>query len=188
MLLKRPHILLLFLFGIALGLVGAACLQEEDEQEEVDEEALIAINDYVREMTAVMPDVKIDLQSWVRKPHADDMPLNYDRERMMWLREHKQTIEEIRDKHLDTDFPEAKEVADWDVVVVRGEREWELDGEAWIDALEKLDNLVEELTGTIAMIIENDGELNMEQSERVKALINDIKPVVEEVRAEIFRE
>ncbi len=185
--LKQLLLCLLLLLG-ALVLSGAACEPEEEEAPEVDEAALFAINDYTEEMTAALPDVKIDLQTWSREPHAeDDLPFSYDEKSREWLSEHKAKLQEIRSRHLDTTFPGEAEIASWDVIIVRGEEEWQLDGEKWLAALERLEDLVDEVIGVIAMIVSEEGELDMEQSERVLELIEEIEPEIEAVRSIIFR-
>ena len=172
---------ILLLFGLAAG------CEPEEEEPEVDEAALVAINNYVQEMTALMPEVKIDLQGWSRDPHsADDMPFEYDQERRNWLREHKEKIEAVREEHLDADFPDEEEIAAWDVIIVRGDREWELDGVKWLEALDQLEDLSGEVTAVIGMILKEEGELDQEQSERVLELIEQIEPEIEEVRSVIF--
>lgn len=173
--------------GLVVFSLSAAGCEPEEEEPEVDEEALVAINDYVEEMTALLPEVKIDLQGWSKDPHSeDDMPFEYDEERRQWLREHREDIEAVRDRHLDTEFPTAEEIEAWDVIIVRGDREWELDGEKWLAALDRLEDLVGEVTGVITMILEEDGELDMEQSERILELIEEIEPEIEAVRPVIF--
>jgi len=186
---KKLLLVLSFMAAAALMMGGAVCEPEVVEEEvEVDEEALIAINNYVEEMTAALPAVKIELQGWVREIRAeDDLPLRYDEERRQWLQEHKEDLEAIRRKHLDTDFPDAEEIEAWDVIIVRGDREWELDGKAWLKALDQLEDLVDEVIETIEVIMAQEGELDMEQSERVLELIEEIEPVIEKVRAVIFR-
>ncbi len=173
--------------GLAVFSLATAGCEPEEEEPEVDEEALVAINDYVEEMTALLPGVKIDLQGWSKDPHSeDDMPFEYDEERRQWLREHREDIEAVRDRHLDTEFPAAEEIETWDVIIVRGDREWELDGGKWLTALDRLEDLVGEVTDVIAMILEEDGELDMDQSERVLELIEEIEPEIEAVRSVIF--
>lgn len=169
------------------GLAAAGC-EPEEEEPEVDEEAIVAINNYVEEMTALMPEVKVDLQGWSRDPHSDDdMPFEYDEERRQWLQEHKKEIEAVRDRHLDAEFPDEEEIAAWDVIIVRGDQEWELDGVKWLEALQRLEDLTGEVTAVIEMILAEEGELDMEQSERVLELIEEIEPEIEAVRSVIFR-
>ncbi len=186
--LKRISLVLVLAAGLGLlGLAGGSC-QPEEEEPEVNEEALVAINNYVEEMSALLPEVKIDLQGWSRDPHSeDDMPFKYDEERRDWLKEYREEIEAVRGKHLDADFPDEEEIAAWDVIIVRGDQEWELDGEKWLRALERLEDLADEVKAVITMILEEEGELDMDQSERVLELIEQIEPEIEEVRSVIFR-
>ncbi len=172
---------------VLFGLTAGGC-EPEEEEPEVDEEAIVAINNYVEEMTALMPEVKIDLQGWSREPHSDDdKPFEYDEERRQWLQEHKAEIEAVRDRHLDAEFPDEEEIAAWDVIIVRGDQEWELDGVEWLQALQRLEDLTGEVTGVIDMILAEEGELDMEQSERILELIEEIEPEIEAVRSVIFR-
>ncbi len=188
MLKSKPLLLFLLMLLAALVLSGAECEPEEEEGPEVDEAALVAINDYTEEMTAALPEVKIDLQSWSKEPHAeDDPPFSYDEKSREWLSEHKVKLQEIRARHLDTAFPDEKEIASWDVIIIRGEEEWQLDGEKWLAALERLEDLVDEVIGVITMVNAEKGELDMEQSERVLELIEVIEPEIKAVRSVIFR-
>ncbi len=175
---------------LVLILSGATCLPEEEAVEEVDEKALQVINSYVGEMTARLLDetLKADLKGWTRHPHEDDIPYTYDEERMQWLKGHSREIKDLRREHYQGDFPSLEEVASWEVIVVRGGREWTLDGEEWAGALLRLDDLIEELVIVIHMIVANDGELDRVQSKRVGALVDSIEPEVRAVREVFFGE
>lgn len=168
---------------LGLALFSASCQPEEEE--EFDQEALVAVDNYINEMTGALSDatLRADLKGWVRDYYEDDLPLYYDEERREWLKEHKEELERVRQKHLNSGFPTAEEISEWQVVVVRGDMEWMLEGEEVIQALRQLDELYEEITGTIDMIIDNDGELDMQQSERVLELLDEIDPAVEEIRS-----
>ena len=168
---------------LGLALFSASCQPEEEE--EFDQEALVAVDNYINEMTGALSDatLRADLKGWVRDYYEDDLPLYYDEERREWLKEHKEELERVRQKHLHSGFPTAEEISEWQVVVVRGDMEWMLEGEEVIQALRQLDELYEEITGTIDMIIDNDGELDMQQSERVLELLDEIDPAVEEIRS-----
>ncbi len=182
--MKKSLCFLLPLFFVFLPPWG--CLPEEEE-EVFDEAALRAVNQYVEEMSTALRDTIPDLKGWVREYYEEDLPLTYDEERREWLKEHKENIEAVSDKYRENDFPTEEEIAEWEVVVVRDQSEWVLEGEEVNAALEKLDELRAEVTGTIEMIDRNDGELDMEQSEKVLELIEDIEPTIEEVRAVFFR-
>jgi len=185
---KRSVMVAFLLAGLVLFSLAAGGCEPEEEEPEVDQEALVAINNYVEEISALLPEVKIDLQGWSRDPHSeDDMPFEYDQERREWLLEHKEELEAVREEHLDAEFPEEEEIAAWDVIIVRGDREWQLDGEEWLAALERLEDLVDEVMDVISMILAEEGELDREQSERVLELIEVIEPEIEAVRAVIFR-
>jgi hypothetical protein len=178
---------LLGMFFLMLVAAAAGC---QPEPEEFDESALIAVNDYVDEMTTAMLDstLEADLKGWVRDYYAEeDLPLRYDEERLQWLAEHGENLEQLYGRHRNSEFPADEEIADWQVVIVRGEKEWLLDGAEALGALEKLEALYGELLDVIAMIIESTGELSIEQSERVLELINDLEPRVYEIREVYFR-
>lgn len=174
----------------ALALFTAGC--EPEEEEAFDERALVAVSNYVQEMTrALLDDTMIaDLQGWVRDYYheEDDLPLEYDEERREWLLEHRDRLQSLREQHLSDDFPTREEIAGWEVVIVRGDKEWLLEGEIVNEALDKLDALYLETTGVIEMIEEEEGELDFDQSERVLDLIDGIEPVVDEVREVFFRQ
>jgi len=188
--LNKPVLVmfLAFLTG-ALALLGTGCAEEEEEEARFKEEDLYAVNAYVEELTPVLLDVVPDLKGWTRDPHAEeDMPFEYDEERREWLQEHKGTIEDVQDEHLDETFPEMETIEHWEVVVVRGDREWLMEGDEVVEALEKLNQFSDEMTGAIEMIVKSSGELDEEQSEEVLEVIERTEPVVTEVREAIFRE
>lgn len=181
-------IIVCLIYSIVLVLMVAGC---EAEEEEFDEKPLIAVNNYVYEMSnALLDDVLLaDLEGWSRDYYdeEDDMPFYYDEERREWLEEHLNNLEALRSSHMDEQFPTAGEISDWEVVIVRGDYEWLLEGEAVNAALHKLEEIYNELTGVLKMIEDNDGELDMAQSERVLEILETIKPAVNEVREVFFR-
>ena len=188
--MNKPVLLicLAFLTG-GLALLSAGCAEEEVEEPEFKEEDLYAVNAYVEELTPVLLEVVPDLKGWKRDPHAEeDIPFEYDEERREWLRGHKETIEAVQDEHLNETFPEKETIERWEVVVVRGDREWLMEGDEVVEALETLNQFSDEMIGTIETILNRSGELDEEQSEEVLAVIERTEPVVAEVREAIFRE
>ena len=177
---------LIIIVSIFLGLLIAGC---ETEEEEFDERPLIAINDYVYELTnALLDDILLaDLKGWTREYYEEDLPFYYDQERREWLEEHRNNLEAIRKSHKDSQFPLEEDIAEWEVVVVRGENEWLLEGEEVNDTLKKLDEIYFELTDILKMIEDYEGELDIEQSERVLEILETIEPRVNEVREVFFR-
>lgn len=171
------------------GLLGGFAGCEQEEEEVFDKADLYAVNDYVEEMTSAMHEVVPDLKGWSRAPHSDEgMPLEYDEERLEWLGEHRDQLEEVKQEHLENGVPEMEKIEQWEVVVVRGTEEWLMKGPEVVEALEKLNEFALDLKSSIAMIKENDGQLDEEQSEEIKALIDRVEPVTKEVRHQIFRE
>jgi len=180
----------IFITAIILFSLAAACGCSPSEPEEFDEAALIAVNAYVDEMTAALLDktLEADLKGWIREPYEDELPLRYDEERREWLGEHAENLEAIHRKHLQGDnFPSEEQIASWQVVVIRGEDEWMMQGGEVLAALEELENLYNDLTGTIEMINNSGGELDLEQSEDVLQLLEEISPRVKDVRAVFHR-
>ncbi len=177
-------ILLIILIFVLIAFM-AGC---QPEPEEFDESALIAISDYVDEMTTAMLDATFvaDLKGWVREYYEDDLPLRYDEERRQWLAEHAENLEQLYGRHRNSGFPADEEISGWQVVIVRGESEWLLEGSEALGALEKLEVLYRELLGVIGMIVESAGELSMEQSEWVLELIDSLEPRVYEIREVYF--
>jgi hypothetical protein len=176
----------LLLILVVVAVLGCS----SPEPEEFDDAALLAVTGYVDEMTAALLDktLEADLKGWVREHYGDELPLCYDEERRGWLGEHAANLESIRSRHLQgSNFPAAEDIATWQVVVVRGDAEWMLHGDEVLDGLEKLDQLYFDLTGTVEMIDESGGELDMEQSEKVLQLLEEIATRVEEVRAVFYR-
>ena len=170
---------------LVAGMIYAAGCQPEEK--EFDEMAFVTVNDYVEEITAAMLDLLPDLQGWIREPYSDNLPLRYDQERREWLQDHRENIEMIRQRYSGIDFPDAEEIASWQVIVERGEQEWLLEGADLAEALGKLDNLRDQISAVLEMIEEGAGELDSGQSEQVFKLINEVQPVVEAVRLLLFR-
>ncbi|MFO8191759.1 MAG: hypothetical protein R6U08_03145 [Bacillota bacterium] len=176
---------------VIMALVAAAAVfsgcSEEVVEEEFDEADLVAVDEYIEEMNEALLDLKPDLQGWIREPYQEELPLRYDEERIGWLKEQQGKLAEIENRYRNGNFPTEEEITSWQVVVVRGEKERLLEGSEVLAALDKLEQLKEKVSGTIEMIETSGGELNMEQSEEVMALIDDMEPIVEEIRAVFFR-
>ncbi len=189
--MKKLLITMLILLLAAGAVFTASGCEPGEEEEEFDEAALVAVDNYIREMTGALADstLRADLQGWSREYYEDDdPPFYYDEERRQWLKEHQAELQELRQSHLEgSDFPGPEEIADWEIVVIRGEREWMLYGEEVIGALDSLDALYEEMMAVIDAIIGSAGELDVPQSERVLELLEKIDPVVEEARAALYR-
>lgn len=161
-------------------MLAGAC---QTEEEEFDESALRAVDEYVAEMTEEILHLVPDLLGWVREPYEDDLPLRYDQESREWLKERSINIEEIKRKHLTVNFPSSEDISGWNLVLVRSGKEWFLEGRELNDALGKLDSLVSEIEAVIEKILSSEGELDLEQSERVLTLVEAIEPMVDEVRS-----
>ncbi len=179
---KNYAIALTIIFALMVLASGCA-----EEAEPLDEAKLEILDSYTIEMSPALLDVVPDLEGWVRKPYSDNLPLVYDQERVEWLQEHAEKITGIRTRNLDRGLPAYNEIADWEIVVVRGEQEWLLNGPGLAAALEDFDRVVYETVALIELIAEEDGELNMAQSDRVLELIERLEPVVDNLRAVQFR-
>lgn len=178
-------IILLALAALLL-MFSAGC---QAEPEEFDQAALVAVSDYVEEMSAALTDetLKADLQGWVREPYEEELPLRYDAERLQWLEEHRVQLQELWERHRQAEeFPAVEEIAAWEVLVVRGDHEWLLEGEKALSALEDLDALYRETTGTIEMVIATEGELDLAQSDAVQELIGSLEERAETARLVYF--
>ena len=177
--------LFIMLMVAALIVFGVAgCRPDEDD---FDEAALVAVNDYIEEVSKALLDALPDLLGWVREPYSDNLPLRYSEERQELLQKHQDILGEVRKRHLNVDFPTIEEMTRWNVVAVRGDQEWLLEGPVLTDALVNLEELTVDLIGTIEMVIESDGKLDLTQSEQVLKLIDRIEPEIEEVRYVLFR-
>lgn len=183
---KRKLFLLAAVAVISLLLL-AGC---EAEEEEFDERPLIAVNSYVYELSnALLDDLFLaDLEGWSREYYEDDLPFYYDQERRKWLAEHGKQLKTVRESHLEDQFPSEEEIAEWEVVVVRGDQEWLLEGDEVNDALQKLGDLYNEVMKVLEMIDETDGELDETQSKKVLEILETIEPRVNEVREVFFRQ
>lgn len=175
--------LLVALLVLLAALYLAACTPPEEES--FDEEALLKITAYVEEMSAALTDsmLKADLMGWVREPYCEELPLRYDEERVGWLGEHAEKLEALRQKHLNEGFPPEEEIAALEVTVVRAGHEWQLQGEEVLVAVKETEALYADVTGTIALISQSEGELNLEQSQAVLKLIEELEPRAEKAGA-----
>ena len=181
-------LLIIFLALTVITLTG--CQPEEEEKEEFDQAALEAVDRYIVEMGEALKEetLRADLKGWAREYYEDELPLYYDEERREWLDEHRENLKELKRSHLEqSDFPTEEEIVAWEVIVVRGEDEWLLEGEEVLSGLDTMNSLYDEMIAVLNMIIENEGELDVEQSERVLALLDDIEPAVEEARSVLRR-
>jgi len=173
--------------AVAVAALFVSGCAEEVVEEEFDDAALLAVDQYVEEMTEAVLDVKPDLQGWIREPYQEDLPLRYDEERIEWLGEHRDRLTELDSRYREGDFPADEEITAWQVVVVRGDKEWLLKGNEVLEALNRLDQLTGEVSGAIEIIEVTGGELDMDQSEEIIELIDKIEPVVEQIRGVFFR-
>lgn len=175
----------IFICLVLTAFVITGC-EPEEEQEEFDRDALMAVDRYLVEMGEALKEetLRADLKGWTRGYYEDELPLYYDEERREWLDEHRHSLQDLQRRHLEgSDFPGEEEIAQWEVIVVRGEEEWLLEGEEVLFGLNKLDSLYDEVIAVIDMIIANEGELDLEQSDRVLDLLDNIEPAVEEARS-----
>ena len=179
--MNRQLKLILCMVLLSLSLLNLSC-----QPEQIDEAALIAVNKYIQDLTAAILDSHPDLLGWVREPYSDNLPLRYDEDRIEWLREHKEKFETIRQDYLNDEFPTTAEVARWKVVVVRSDQEWLLEGPELVEAMTILEELYVDVSAAIVMIIENSGELNLNQSDQVLNLVDRIEPEIEAVRKVLF--
>lgn len=183
---KRRLVLLVAVTVISL-LLHAGC---ETEEEVFDERPLVAVNSYIYELSNALTDdlFLADLKGWSREYYEDDMPFYYDQERREWLAEHRKNLETIRNNHLVGQFPSEEEIAEWEVVIVRGDQEWLLEGDEVNNALQKLSDLFHKVMEILEMIEDADGELDEAQSKQVLELLEIIEPRVHEVREVLFRQ
>jgi hypothetical protein len=157
------------------------------QPKEVDPAVLNLVDHYVEELTAALLDAEPDLLGWIREPYADDIPLKYSEERIGWLLEHRTRIEEIRQLRASDLFPAEADIALWQVIVVRGDDEWLLEGPAVIGALSELETLSDRVIDAIEMIKDGNGELSLTESQGIIKLTEEINPAVEEIRAVFYK-
>ncbi len=183
---KRRLTVLLIITSFSV-VMFTAC---ETEEEVFDERPLIAVNSYIYELSnALIDDLFIaDLKGWSREYYEDDLPFYYDQERREWLAEHRKNLETIRNNHLVEQFPSEEEIAEWEVVIVRGDQEWLLEGDEVNNALQKLSDLFDEVMEILEMIEDAEGELDEAQSKQVLEVLEIIEPRVNEVREVLFRQ
>jgi hypothetical protein len=178
------------IFIITLGMLLIAVCFTAGCQEpviEVDPEDLNLIDHYVEELTHTLLDVEPDLLGWVREPYAENFPLKYNEERIILLAGHLEKISRIREKRQAETFPPEEIIAKWQVIVVRGSDEWLLEGPVIIEALGRLEELSDRVEQSIKVIIDSEGSLDEAQSENIIALIEELSPTIEDIRAVFYK-
>jgi len=178
---KAPVILLAALFF----LLPAGCAAPEEE-EEFDTSALVAIEEYIDELTMALIDTAPDLLGWVRTPYSDNLPLVYDSERIEWLEDHLTELEAIHSRRMGSGFPTEEEIAGWEVIVIRGGSERLLLGAEVLEILGRLEVLYGEVHEAIELIAVNEGELDLARSEQVMALAEGLEARAGEIREQTF--
>jgi hypothetical protein len=154
---------------------------------EVDPDQLNLVDHYVEELTSAVLDSEPDLLGWVREPYSDNMPLKYNEERISLLSLHQEKIKQIYAIRDNSEFPSTEVLAKWQVIVVRGADEWLLEGPQVIETLHTLEELSDRVDQAITMISEHDGVLDMEQSELIIDLTDELVPAVEAIRAVFYK-
>jgi hypothetical protein len=154
---------------------------------EVDPDQLNLVDHYVEELTSVLLDSEPDLLGWVREPYSDNLPLKYNEERIKLLSLHQEKIKQICTIRDSANFPSTEVLAKWQVVVVRGDDEWLLEGSQVIETLQTLEVLSDRVDQAIDLISEHDGLLDMEQSVLIIKLTDELVPAVEAIRAVFYK-
>lgn len=183
--------LVLFVLGTGLQCLPLSEPEEAEEQviieETVDEEALLAVYSYAAALTQALLEETLhaDLRGWSRDPHiTDDLPFRYDEQRRLWLAEHRVALRRLQREHRgEGRFPLSEEIAAWNAIAVRDGEEWYLDGEAYLAALEELEELYSWVDGVLGMILLSGGQLTEEESRAVLELLEDLEPAVAEVQS-----
>lgn len=170
-------------------LVIASCFMAgcQEPVVEVDPADLNLVDHYVEELTLALLDLEPDLMGWVREPYAENFPLKYNKERIVFLVGHLRKINQIRETRQTESFPSTVLMAQWQVIVVRGSEEWFLEGPAIVDALGRLEDLSDRVEQSINLIVDSEGILDLEQSEIVVNLIDELAPTVDEIRAVFYQ-
>ena len=159
----------------------------EEPVVEVDPADVSLIDHYVEELTFTLLDVEPDLLGWVREPYSENFPLQYNAERIALLAGHLEIISRIREQRQKEAFPAEAVISEWQVIVARGSDEWILEGPVVVEALARLEELGDRVEKALEVIIDHDGTLDVEQSERVITLLEELVPAVEEIRAVFYQ-
>lgn len=154
---------------------------------EVDPDQLNLVDHYVEELTSALLDCEPDLLGWVREPYSDNLPFKYNEERINLLSLHQEKIKQIYMIRDSAEFPAEEDMAKWQVIVVRGDDEWLLEGAQVVETLNTLEVLSDRVEQAIAMISEHDGVLDMEQSALIIELTDELVPAVEAIRAVFYK-
>lgn len=168
---------------LIMGLVSGC----QEPVVEVEPDQLNLVDHYVEELTSTLLDCEPDLLGWVREPYSDNLPLKYNEERIDLLSLHQEKNNQIRDLRNSTEFPVDEDMAKWQVIVVRGDDEWLLEGAQVLETLHTLEVLSDRVEQAIAMILEHDGVLDMEQSALIIELTDELVPAVEAIRAVFYK-
>jgi hypothetical protein len=154
---------------------------------EVDPDQLNLVDHYVEELTSALLDSEPDLLGWVREPYSDNLPLKYTEERISLLKVHQKRIMQICEIRDSKEFPTTEVLAKWQVVVVRGDDEWLLEGSQVVETLQTLEVLSGRVDQAVDLISEHDGLLDMEQSVLIIKLTDELVPAVEAIRAVFYK-
>jgi len=154
---------------------------------EVDPDQLNLVDHYVEELTSVLLDSEPDLLGWVREPYSDNLPLKYNEERIKLLSLHQDKIKQIYMIRDSADFPSPEVLNKWQVIVVRGDDEWLLEGSQVLETLQTLEVLSDRVDQAIDLISEHDGLLDMDQSALIIELTDELVPAVEAIRAVFYK-
>jgi len=159
----------------------------EEPVVEVDPADVSLIDHYVEELTLALLDVEPDLLGWVREPYSENFPLTYNEERIALLAGHLDIINRIRDKRQKEGFPPETVISEWQVIVARDGDEWFLEGPVVVEALARLEDLSDRVEMAIETIIEQEGTLDVEQSNGIITLLEELAPEVDEIRAVFYQ-
>jgi hypothetical protein len=154
---------------------------------EVDPDQLNLVDHYVEELTSVLLDSEPDLLGWVREPYSDNLPLKYNEERIKLLSLQQDKIKRIYTFRDSAEFPAEEDMAKWQVIVVRGDDEWLLEGSQVLETLQTLEVLSDRVDQAIDLISEHDGLLDMHQSALIIELTDELVPAIEAIRAVFYK-
>lgn len=97
----------------------------------IDREAFEALEKYIYQVVPAVESAKYDIDQWV-KDTSDPQILG-------WLGCDAEVITEINDHHLNDNFPDSATIESWNAVpVIRGDREWTIEGREMALLVEKI--------------------------------------------------
>lgn len=135
-------ILFLLVLLVCAGMLLCSCA----EPEEFNEAGFMAVTAYADD---ILPEISIaitDFRGWLRDPHNKD--------RIEWLKERREALTSVNNRHLNDQFPTHSEMRSWTVMIERDDEEWLVRGRELANAVRDIQEIAGEMIDTIEEMFE----------------------------------